>query len=306
MSPAPVNFINSYWRQKFGQRIQRVCLDVGLTCPNRDGTKGVGGCTFCRNDSFGAANHMRGLSISGQLEAGIEKVKKRYKAKSFLAYFQSYTNTYASLDTLKKFYLEALAHPDVIGLAIGTRPDCLADELLDFLQELSYQKEIYLELGIESLNEQTLIDINRGHTVKDFLTSLDRCHKRNLKVGAHLIIGLPGDNQNDWQKWGAILASLPLHSIKFHNLLVLKETIMGSQYKKSPFKVLGEQEYMKILAEILEHLPAHLYIDRLLAEAPSEFLIMPEKTSSSSEFKNRLLTYMTENEMFQGKRAANI
>ncbi len=228
------NDYSSFIKQRFSERVQKISLDTGFTCPNRDGTKGLGGCTYCNNNSFNPDYCKPDKSISQQLDEGIAIFSKKYKTQRYLAYFQAYTNTYADIDLVKQLYNEAVNHPQVVGLVIGTRPDCINDDLIDFLSDLSKTHYISLEFGIESTLERTLKMVNRCHTYKETVEAYELVKNKGLHLGAHLIIGLPGESKDDILNHAVEISKLPINSLKLHHLQVVKHTMMAKQFKEQP------------------------------------------------------------------------
>jgi radical SAM protein (TIGR01212 family) len=272
------NNYTDYFRKTFGERIQKVTIDAGFTCPNRDGTKGTGGCTYCNNDGFNPSYCQPFKTITHQIAEGIEFHANRYrKANKFLAYFQAYSNTYAPLDILKLRYEEALNFPGVIGLVIGTRPDCIDNEKLDYFQMLSEKHYVIIEYGIESCYNKTLQRINRGHTFEDGLWALEETEKRGIKTGAHFILGLPGESREEMIAEVEIINQLPLSNIKFHQLQILKNTQMALEYEQNPgaFGFFEMEEYIDFFIKILERLRPTFVVERFAAEVPPRFLAGP-------------------------------
>ncbi|MDW7695712.1 TIGR01212 family radical SAM protein [Flammeovirgaceae bacterium SG7u.111] len=267
------NAYSNYLKRVFGGRIQKVSIDAGFTCPNRDGSKGNGGCTFCFNDSFTPSYCSESDGISDQIEKGIEFHKKRYrKSTNFLAYFQAFSNTYKPLEELKEIYSEALAQPEIMGLVIGTRPDCIDNEKLDYLAKLAEKHYITVEYGIESVYDKTLRRINRGHTFAESEKAIRATSQRGIRTGGHLIFGLPGESQKDMLESAKIISELPLHSIKFHQLQIIKGTRMGANYKRntSDFELFDLPDYLDFIKSYLEQLPPSLVIERIAGESSPE------------------------------------
>lgn len=272
------NAYSNYFKRTFGERVQKVTIDAGFTCPNRDGTKGVGGCTYCNNDAFNPSYCTPEKSVTQQINEGIEFHEKRYRrASKFLAYFQAYSNTYAPLDKLKKIYDEALAIDGIAGLVIGTRPDCIDDEKLEYFQQLSEKYYIILEYGIESCNNNTLKLINRGHTFEEAVQALERTKKYGIKTGAHFIFGLPGETKEYLIQEAETISSLPLDTVKFHQLQIIKGTIMEAEYKKNPemFTFFELPEYIDFFIQFLERLNPGFVVERFAGEVPPRFLAGP-------------------------------
>jgi len=272
------NAYSNYFKETFGERVQKVTLDAGFTCPNRDGTKGTGGCTYCNNDAFNPSYCTPNKSITQQINEGIEFHEKRYRrANKFLAYFQAYSNTYAPLNELKKIFNEALSIPGIAGLVIGTRPDCINDEKLEYFQKLSENYYIILEYGIESCNNNTLKLINRGHTFEEAVEALEKTKKYGIKTGAHFIIGLPGENKEYILNEAKTISSLPLDTIKFHQLQIIKGTTMEKEFKMHPeiFTFFELPEYIDFFIKFLERLNPDFVVERFAGEVPPRFLAGP-------------------------------
>ena len=279
--------LKSYLHQKFGTKVQRITLEANLDCPNRDGTKAFGGCTFCTADGSSAGAFDVNDPIPKQLEDGIKLFSKRFKAKKFIAYLQSFTNTYAPIDKLKKIYDACISHPDVVVLAIGTRPDCLSDEVLDLIETYNKKVEIWLDIGLQTVHDKTLDSINRAHSSNDFFDALQRAKKRNLIVCAHTIFGLPGETKEMFYETMKKLASSPIDAIKIHQLLVLEKTKMEKEYEEGLFKTLEKNEYINLVCDFLEMLSPDVVIHRLFAEAKPGELIAPKWAEQDSGKRNK-------------------
>ena len=272
------NSYTEYFRKNFGERVQKVTIDAGFTCPNRDGTKGTGGCTYCNNDSFNPSYCQPYKGIAKQINEGLEFHANRYRrADKFLAYFQAYSNTYAPLDKLKVMYDEALAVPGVIGLVIGTRPDCIDDEKLDYFQKLSEKYYIIIEYGLESCYNRTLERINRCHTFEEGINAIEQTVKRGIKTGAHFIIGLPGETRDNILNEINLINRLPLNTIKFHQLLIVKDTPMALEYQQYPerFNFFTMDEYIGFFVHILERLNPAFVVERFTSEVPPRYQAGP-------------------------------
>ena len=269
------NAYSNYFREIYGARVQKVSIDAGFTCPNRDGSRGFGGCTYCNNDAFNPSYCQPSKSVSEQIGEGIEFHKWRYDgAISYLAYFQAYSNTYASLDILKKLYEEALNYPGVIGLIIGTRPDCIDDEKLEYLKELCGKFYVAVEYGIESCYNKTLKRINRGHTFEEAVLALERTTAHGITTGAHLIFGLPGETHGEMMNQVDIISGLPIKTVKFHQLQILKGTCMEMEFKNNPadFELFTWEEYLDFFIAFLERLNPTIVVERFTGEVPPRFL----------------------------------
>ena len=269
------NAYSNYFRSIYGARVQKVSIDAGFTCPNRDGSKGTGGCTYCNNDAFNPSYCEPVNPVSQQIAEGIKFHKWRYnEAVSYLAYFQAYSNTYAPVDTLKKLYEEALAYPGVVGLIIGTRPDCIDDEKLEYIKKLSLEHYIAIEYGIESCYNKTLERINRGHSFEDAVRALEKTAALGINQGAHFIFGLPGETRNEMLEQAATISELPIKTVKFHQLQIIKGTRMEEEFKNNPgdFDLFSWEEYLEFFISFLERLNPAIVVERFTGEAPPRFL----------------------------------
>jgi uncharacterized protein len=298
-----INSYTDYLRQIHGERVQKITVDGGFTCPNRDGSIAIGGCIFCNNDSFSPAHSLgqSSLSISEQVGRGIERIAKRYRTvNKFLVYFQAYSNTYAPLERLKAMYQEALDHPQVVGLSIGTRPDCLEDQLIEYLDKLSESKDITLEVGVESICDETLKRINRGHDYNCFEQALHRLGRTKIKVATHLILGFPWENESLWLESADKLSSLPIDFLKVHQLHIVKGTALGDEYLKDPFPLLTEEQYQELLIKFLVRLNPRIVIQRLFGQAPKELLLADLPSRGNGELMEALIKEMTKRGVSQG------
>jgi len=269
------NAYSSYFKKLFGERVQKLSIDAGFSCPNRDGSKSTGGCTYCNNNAFNPSYCSPDKSVTLQIEEGISFHKKRYRrAGSYLAYFQAYSNTYSSLETLKKLYSEALVHPGIIGLIIGTRPDCIDKEKLEYLKELSESCYIAVEYGIESCYDITLRRINRGHSFREAEEAVRATSELGIKTGGHFIFGLPGETREEMLAEADIISRLPLDTVKFHQLQIIKGTRMEMEYKDNPadFSLFSWEEYLDFFVKFLERLNPGIVVERFTGEAPPRFL----------------------------------
>ena len=274
--PRPFNSYAGYCKQKYGERLQKISIDAGFTCPNRDGTAGTGGCTYCDNNAFNPSYCTSAKPILQQIEEGIEFHLKRYRrANKYIAYFQPYSNTYANLKQLKDLYEQALSHPKIAGLSIGTRPDCIDEEKLDYLEFLSKNHIISLEIGIESCYDATLERINRGHNFSKTLEAFDLIKKYNIFCGGHIIFGLPGEIPEAMIAEAEILSALPINMLKFHQLQVLRNTAMEKEYELHPadFYHFSLEGYVEFIIDFLERLSPDIIIERLAGEVPPRYLL---------------------------------
>lgn len=268
--------LNTHLRRRFGVRVQKLSLDAGLTCPNRDGRVGTEGCLYCNARGSGTGAAARGLSLTAQLREGMTHLKKRYGAEKFIAYFQSFSNTYAPVDRLRALYDEALAGPEVVGLSIGTRPDCLDDEVLDLLANYARERLLWLELGLQSSHDRTLKALNRGHDAACFTQAVARAASRGLEVVAHVILGLPGEGAEEMAATAAYLARLPLQGVKIHLLYVVEGSGLARLYREGAYKCLTKEEYIRLVVDFVELLPPHFVIHRLTGDPHRQELLAPD------------------------------
>lgn len=287
----------------FDGKVQKISLHAGFTCPNRDGSIGVGGCTYCNNQTFSPEYCHTGKSITCQLDEGVAFFARKYPDMRYLAYFQAYTNTYGEFSELKRKYEEALAHPGVVGIIIGTRPDCMPDVLLSYLSDLSRRTFVLVEYGVESARDETLWRINRGH---DFATSVDairRTAAAGVAVGAHMILGLPGESRDMILTHADRLSQLPLDTIKLHQLQLIRGTRMAREYELAPgdFHLYDVDEYIDLAIDFAERLSPSIAIERFVSQSPAELLIAPNWGLKNHEFTARLLRRMRERDSWQGK-----
>ena len=298
------NDYTSYIKNKFSERVQKVSLDTGFTCPNRDGTKGVGGCTYCNNNTFNPSYCKPSKSITQQLDEGIVFFSSKYKTQQYLAYFQAYTNTYADVKLVKELYLEAISHPLVIGLVIGTRPDCINEELVDFLSDLAKKNYIALEFGVESTLNRTLALVNRCHTFEEIIAAYELCKNKGLHLGAHLIIGLPGESREDLLNHARELSKLPIEAVKIHHLQVVKHTMMAIQLETNPelFNLFSSEEYIDLVTEFIALLRPDIVIERFISESPPHLLIAPQWSGLKNfEIVDRIDKMLIKKNLWQGK-----
>lgn len=291
-----------FLKQHFSFKVQKISVNGGFTCPNRDGAIGYGGCTYCNNQTFHPNYCRTEKSISEQLEEGIRFFSRKYPSMKYLAYFQSYTNTYASIGLLKKKYEEALAYPNVVGLIIGTRPDCMPDELLDYLAEKKKHHFILIEYGIESACDATLLQINRGHTFQTAKETIQRTSEKELLCGAHLILGLPGEDREQILRHAAEVSNLPVNTLKLHQLQIIRHTTMAKEYAERPeqFQLYTPEEYVSLVVDFVEQLRPDIAIDRFISQSPKELLIAPDWGLKNFEFTNLVNKEFTRRNTQQG------
>lgn len=279
----------SHWiREQFPFRVQKISVDAAFSCPNRDGRLSLGGCTFCDNKTFNPSYCDRGKSITQQLEEGKAFFAKKYPEMKYLAYFQAYSNTYAPLEELKRKYEEALAVDNVVGLVIGTRPDCVSDEALDYLQQLNQRTFLIVEYGIESANDNTLRRINRGHTFDCSRQAIIKAHQRGIITCGHIILGLPGEDEEEMLHQASTISQLPLDILKLHQLQIIKGTPLAKEYEAHPFHVFSAEEYVNLVIRYVSQLRNDLVLERFVSQSPPNMVIAPKWGLKNHEFTDLL------------------
>lgn len=298
------NDFPQFLKQYFPGKVQKISLNAGFTCPNRDGSKGYGGCTYCNNQTFNPEYCRTEKPVGRQLEEGKLFFSRKYPEMKYLAYFQAYTNTYGELESLKRKYEEALAVADVVGLVIGTRPDCMPHELLRYLEELNKHTFLIVEYGIESTNDETLRRINRGHTFRATADAVERTAACGILTGGHVILGLPGETHPHIVEQAATLSRLPLTTLKMHQLQLIRGTRMALEYEQRPqdFHLFDVEEYIDLVIDYIEHLRPDLVLERFVSQSPKELLIAPDWGLKNYEFNHRLQKRMKELRAYQGKK----
>ena len=294
--------LNTHLRRRFGVRVQKLSLDAGLSCPNRDGRVGTGGCLYCNARGSGTGAAARGVDLGAQIRQGMTFLSKRYGAEKFIAYFQSFSNTYAPADRLRALYQEALAGPAVVGLSIGTRPDCLDDEVLELLQGLARERLLWLELGLQSAHDRTLKALNRGHDVACFSRAVERAADRGLEVVAHVILGLPGEGPEEMAATATYLARLPLQGVKIHLLYVVEGSGLARLYRQGAYTCLTAEAYVQSVVDFVELLPPHLVIHRLTGDPHRQELLAPDWCLDKSRVLGRLREEFARRGSRQGSR----
>lgn len=302
MEKARYNDYGSFLQQHFAGKVQKISINGGFTCPNRDGTVGLGGCSFCNNQTFNPDYCRRELSVTQQLQEGIRFFGRKYPTMRYLAYFQAYTSTYDELPNLIARYEEALSVDGVVGIIIGTRPDCMPQALLDYLKELAKRTFVTVEYGVESTLDSTLQRINRGHNYATAIDAIERTAATNIITGAHLILGLPGETHDDMLQHATRLSQLPLHTIKLHQLQLIRGTVMGKEYEEHPehFDIPDIDTYIDRAIDFAELLRPDIVIERFVSQSPAELLIAPHWGLKNHEFTARLLRRMRERDTWQG------
>jgi len=289
--------------EHFTGKIQKISINAGFTCPNRDGLKGYGGCTYCNNQTFNPAYCITEKSVTIQLEEGKQFFSGKYPSMDYLAYFQAYTNTYDSLEKLKSLYEEALSVKGIKGLVIGTRPDCMPDSLLNYLKKLNEKYFILVEYGVESTINSTLEFINRGHTYEESCEAIIKTANSGIPVGAHIILGLPGETINDIETHAKELGKLPLDTIKLHQLQIIKGTKLANQYNQNPeiINKFTAEDYANLIVTFLENLNPKIAVERFVSQSPPELLIYPDWGLKNYQFTHLVEKIMKSRNTFQGK-----
>ena len=287
-------------RHRFPFRVQKISIDAGFTCPNRDGRLSTGGCIYCDNRTFNPSYCQRQESITQQLEAGKQFFARKYPEMKYLAYFQAYTNTYASIDHLRQLYEEALSVKDVVGIVIGTRPDCVSDELLDYLEDLNHRCFLIVEYGVESANDETLQRINRGHSFKQSCLAIEKTHQRGILTGAHIILGLPGEDAQENLRQAPIISSLPIDILKIHQMQIIRSTQLAKEFERNPFHIYSVDEYIELIANYIQRLRKDLILERFVSQSPKELLIAPQWGLKNHEFTDLLNNYLKKHAIHQG------
>ena len=296
------NSYGSYLRRRFGFRISKVNVDAGFTCPNRDGSKGTGGCIYCNNVSFSPKGTQSIVPMEEQIAAGMTYHRTRLGSEKFIIYFQKYTNTYGSVALLSDLYHRALDHPDVIGISVGTRPDSLNDEALDLLTNIARTKYVCLELGLQSMDDAILNRINRGHTLEDFIEAVNRAVGRKIDICAHLIYGFPGESAAEFLKTADLMAGLPINSLKLHQLHAVEGTELAAMFRRGDFTPLAIEEYITTVADFLELLPPRISIQRLYGSAPLEISVAPQWGLKNNQMWYAVVNELTRRGSWQGCR----
>lgn len=300
----PYNEFSDFLKDVFPGKVQKISLNAGFTCPNRDGTKGFGGCTYCNNQTFSPEYCHTEKSITRQLEEGVAFFARKYPELRYLAYFQAYTNTYDATERLIAKYEEALRFPGVCGLIVGTRPDCMPDDLLDYFSDLSKHSFVLVEYGVESTLDKTLRRINRGHTYAEAEEAIRRTASRGIYTGAHLILGLPGESREEILSHAGRISKLPLTTLKLHQLQLIRNTRMAKEFEESPadFHLYSVDEYIDLVIDFVERLNPDIVVERFVSQSPKELLIAPDWGLKNYEFTAKVLKRFAERNTWQGRR----
>lgn len=301
MTTRRYNAYSDFLKGKFGCRVHKVSVDMGFTCPNRDGSVAMGGCIYCNNNTFVPPYARVRFSMKEQIENGMRYLKKRYKAEKFIIYFQAYTNTYDSLEKLEKLYRESLGYDDVVGIAVGTRSDCIDEEKVALFEALADQCFVSLEYGIESIYDKTLSFMNRGHDYRSVVDAIELTKKRGLHIGAHIILGMPTETQGEMLRMAEEVSRLGIHSLKIHNLHVVKNTRLAGIYKNSPFHLFSYREYIDLITNFLERISPDIVIERLFTDTPEDLLIAPVWNKTHSAIMRGIEESLEGKNTYQGR-----
>jgi len=297
------NDLNSYFRSIFGCRVQKITIDAGFSCPNRDGKISTGGCIFCNARGSGTGAHLKGQSVTDQILAGKMALSRRYKAKKFIAYFQSFTNTYAPLDRLKSLYEEALSIDEVVGLSIGTRPDCVDEPVLKLIESYAKTHLIWIEYGLQSVHDRSLTLINRGHDFKCLKDAVEATLNRGIKICAHVILGLPQEKRKHMIETAKAISELEIDGIKIHLLYVIKGTELERLYRQGAYKCLKQQQYVDLVCDFLERIPQDMVIQRLTGDPHLEELVAPRWSVNKAQTLFMIKETLENRDSWQGKFA---
>ncbi len=305
MSQLRYNNLSAWLKARFKVNVRKLNIDAGLGCPNRDGTKGANGCSYCNPRGAGSDAHRKGLSIEEQVDRGIRMVSKKFRSKKFIAYFQSFTNTYAPLDKLEEIYSAALSRPEVVGLAIGTRPDCIDDDVLDLIASYKNNRLIWIEYGLQSVHTDTLKRINRGHGPEIFFEAVEKTKKRDLLTVAHMILGLPGETQDHMVQTARAIGNAGVWGIKIHPLYVVKGSMLEKEYLTGDYRPLTEKEAGSAAIDVIERLPPEMVIHRLTSDPHPVDMLAPSWMHDKEGVRSRLIAEMESRDIRQGDRWRN-
>ena len=295
------NDFNTYLRNHFGCRVQKITVDAGLTCPNRDGSIAAGGCIYCNERGSGPGPHVRALSISEQLMRGKKAMWQRYKARKFMVYFQAFSNTYAPVDILRQLYQEAVDVPDIVAMAIGTRPDCIDNDKLDMIQEFAAKHLVWMEYGLQSAHDSTLLRINRGHDVACFTEAIKATQNRGIQICAHVILGLPGETAEQVHKTAQYISDLGINGVKLHLLYVVKGTRLAARYRQGSYQCLELKAYVHLVCDFLERIPADMIVQRLTSDPHVHELVAPQWSLNKSEVLKQIHVELKRRDTRQGR-----
>src|SRR5437868_6658270 len=293
---------NRWLQERFGERVYKVIVDAGFTCPNRDGTVAVGGCAYCNNNSFRPPSAIKTDPIRNQVREGIEYIRKRFDAHKFIIYFQPFSNTYADTEYLRELYTDAIDHPEVVGLAIGTRPDCIDPEKIAMIEEIAQRTFVSVEYGIESIYDDALRRVNRGHDYAAFLRAMEMTRQRSIHIGAHLILGFPWETREQWLAMADEMSRNGIDALKIHHLHIVRGTALAAEYSRNPFPVLAYEEYLNLLCEFVERLDPRIVIERMFGEAPFGLLVAPTWRRNKNDLMLDIKRIFDERNVHQGAK----
>ena len=293
---------NRWLQEKFGERVYKVIVDAGFTCPNRDGNVAVGGCAYCNNNSFRPPSAIKTDPIRDQVLEGIDYIRKRFDAQKFIIYFQPFSNTYAETEYLRQLYTEAIDHPEVVGLAIGTRPDCVDEDKIRMIDTIADRTFVSLEFGVESIYDDTLRRVNRGHNYNAFLRAMEMTRGRSIHIGAHLILGFPWETREQWLAMADEMSRVRVDALKIHHLHIVRGTALAAEYARRPFPVLGYEEYLALLCEFVERLDRNIVIERMFGEAPFALLVAPNWRRTKNDLVKDIKRIFEERDVRQGSK----
>ena len=299
------NSYHEHLREQYGCRVHKVSLDMGFTCPNRDGTKAIGGCVYCNNDSFVPPYARSRYSMDMQIRHGIEYLRKRFKAEKFIIYFQAYTSTYGDAKELERMYKEALRYDGVIGLAVGTRSDCIDEEKLEIFEKLAKEYYVTIEYGIESIYDKTLEFMNRGHDYQSVLDAIDLTKGRGIEIGTHIIVGMPTETEEEMLGMADEVSTLGIDTFKIHNLHIVKNTPLERTYKENPFFLFSYNDYLKFIVKFLERLSPDIMLERLFTDTPRDLLVAPNWGIRHNEIIQGIKMALEDNDTYQGRLYEN-
>jgi len=296
---------NRWLQEKFGERVYKVIVDAGFTCPNRDGTVAFGGCAYCNNSSFRPPSAIKTDPIRNQVREGIEYIRKRFDARKFIIYFQPFSNTYAETEHLRKLYTDAIDHPEVVGLAIGTRPDCVDQQKIEMIDEIARRTFVSLEFGVESIYDDTLRRVNRGHDYGAFLRAIEMTRGLSIHIGTHLILGFPWETREQWLAMADEMSRVGVDALKIHHLHIVRGTALAAEYARQPFRVLGYEEYLILLCDFIERLAPNIVIERMFGEAPLGLLVAPNWHRTKNDLVLDIKRKFEERDVRQGAKCCN-
>ena len=292
---------NRFLKEYFGEKIYKICLDGGFTCPNRDGTLSTGGCIFCSEGGSGEYSASATLSIPEQIRLGNSQTSGKYQGRKYIAYFQAFTNTYAPVEHLLYLYEQAIAPEEIVGLAIGTRPDCLSSAVFDLLEEINQKKPVFLEMGLQTCHDETAHFLNRGYKTSIFTEAVKECHRRGIRTTAHLILGLPGESREMFRETIDYINDLPVGGVKLSMLYLLKNTQLARLYEQSPFPIFTLESYVDCVIDCIEHLRPDIVIERITGDGPASLLIEPKWSLRKRHVLNTINKELKQRDSFQGK-----